>query len=517
MRSVPHSIRSRRTVACRDSQVELADYDKESVLVGFVTADRQMYFFGIIIATAILIWSAVFFRARPAVPKHAIVWGTLGVLVTGTIFGFHFFHRDIGPIPVTIDRLLLGIVFAVWIYGFVSFRRSAIVFDKLDMAVVIWFAVLLCSTFLTDWGYKDKLPLSRFLFFNAMPVAVYAIVKHGRYETGGFATVTWGLGVLGVYLGLTAIAEWQQWYGLVFPKIIASLDYPEFLGRGRGPLMNPVINGMIMTVCACALLVRITSLKWPMRVVVGCAIVAISGGVFCTLTRSVWMAFIVSVLMIGLAPLTWKTRAKVLVACGLAGVLFYAAIGPALESFKRDQFVTKSEMAESLKLRPLLAVVAFEMFRDHPMCGVGFGQYGKFKKPYHQIDGYDQPLRTAVPYMQHNVVLSYLTETGVLGIAALFGLWSMIVVSAGKVWSNRSLPTANRTWGLVTLAFIINYLINGMFHDVSIIPMANTYLLYFAGLSGALASEARSVVSKAPSVNNNPVWSGLFGKLSARA
>ena len=118
--------------------------------------------------------------------------------------------------------------------------------------------------------------------------------------------------------------------------------------------------------------------------------------------------------------------------------------------------------------------------------------------------------------MQHNVVLSYLTETGVLGIAALFGLWSMIVVSACKVWSSRSLPTANRTWGLITLAFIINYLINGMFHDVSIIPMANTYLLYFAGLSGALASESRPVVSTAPSWNINPVWSGLVEKFAAR-
>jgi hypothetical protein len=45
--------------------------------------------------------------------------------------------------------------------------------------------------------------------------------------------------------------------------------------------------------------------------------------------------------------------------------------------------------------------------------------------------------------------------------------------------------------GLLTLAALGVYFINGMFHDVSLIPMANMTLFFLAGVTAGLRSEIR--------------------------
>ena len=65
--------------------------------------------------------------------------------------------------------------------------------------------------------------------------------------------------------------------------------FTEFLGRGRGPLLNPAANGMLLGTCLAAGL-----MAWPRAPRWGqLALVAYSGllyvGIACTMTRSAWM------------------------------------------------------------------------------------------------------------------------------------------------------------------------------------------------------------------------------------
>ena len=60
------------------------------------------------------------------------------------------------------------------------------------------------------------------------------------------------LGVFGLYLAVTAIAETRQLWSLVWPRYIRSSEVVEFFGRGRGPLMNPAGCGFFQAVCLCA-------------------------------------------------------------------------------------------------------------------------------------------------------------------------------------------------------------------------------------------------------------------------
>lgn len=177
-------------------------------------------------------------------------------------------------------------------------------------------------------------------------------------------------------------------------------------------------------------------------------------------------------------------------------MLSLPVVGPKLFSFKRDHQVSQAEMEMSAQLRPMFAEVAWLMFQDRPILGCGFGQYSREKTPYLQDAHTERPLTMTRAYMQHNVFLAYLTETVIIGTGLLLALLSMMAVQSWKLWRNEHREWLHRIHGLVMLGLLFVYTINGMFHDVSIIPMSNVMLFFYFGLVNnlitAVAPEAYS-------------------------
>jgi O-antigen ligase len=131
------------------------------------------------------------------------------------------------------------------------------------------------------------------------------------------------------------------------------------------------------------------------------------------------------------------------------------------------------------------------MFLDRPLFGCGFGQYFPESRPYLSDRSTDLPLEKARPYVQHNVFLALLTETGLLGAGlyvALLALWGR---NAWRLWRWDEAPLAMRQCGLLFLALLAVYLSNAMFHDLAIIPMVNMLLFFLAGVMAGLAPAAR--------------------------
>jgi O-antigen ligase len=165
-----------------------------------------------------------------------------------------------------------------------------------------------------------------------------------------------------------------------------------------------------------------------------------------------------------------------------------------LNHFQRDKNVTAADMAESVTLRPMLARVAWKMFLDKPVLGHGFGQYSAAKKPYHYTDTANMPLRRVLPYMQHNVFLSYLTESGLVGMTLLVLLLGSTALKSIRLWQSTRLEWVHRFFGLLVLSFVANYCINGMFHDVSIIPhTATLWFLLLGVLENLTARQGRGL------------------------
>lgn len=417
------------------------------------------------------------------------------VITLGTVVGYEFFHRNIGPIPLTLDRILFGFM-AVWTIAMIGLGKLRIpVCNRLDVSVLVLLAILATSTFTHDFSFREKMPLSRLLFFNLMPIGLYVLVRIAPLQAWELNRIQWILGGLGVYLGFTAVMEVMGVTSLVYPRHILDPEYFEFLGRGRGPLLNPVINGLLMTVGGLCLGMRLTASSGWSRLAILMGVCVVAAGVGCTLTRSVWLGF-----LLAWVPVFWaitSRRQKGLAIClaAVGSVVFFSGIAERLTAFKRDREVTVAQMAESARLRPIFAEVAWRMFQDRPLWGCGFGQYTQAKIPYLDSPDTARPLSKAKPYMQHNVVLSYLTETGIIGAGWLIMVIGLIATTALRLWRMESAGLSQRQWGLVTIGFLLAWFVNGMFHDVSIIPMSNMVLFLVAGIANRLAAQSATTTA----------------------
>ena len=176
-------------------------------------------------------------------PLHMI--GLL-VIFVGSVFGAEFFSVSVGPIPVTFDRLLLGglVVLAGWAY--LVNREHVRVPNAMDLAIVGVIGLLALSTITHDYKFSNNLPVTRLLFFYLLPFALYMVVRNAKLNQLDLAAITTGLGALALYLALTGIAEVKQFHSIVFPRYIVESTTSEFFGRGRGPFLNPVSNGIFI-------------------------------------------------------------------------------------------------------------------------------------------------------------------------------------------------------------------------------------------------------------------------------
>ena len=218
------------------------------------------------VASCALVWLIVGFSRQ----WFRLAWlGSIPLLAAttifaGSVFGYDFFNVKIGPIPLTIDRVLWAALmtqFVLWL--FLRYIRPKNL-DSLDWIIALLFLVLSVSTVLHDYSYRDNLPLSRLLFFNFMPIGIYFVTKHSDISNRQIKWILVSFVAFGAYLSFTSIAEWQGWNTLVFPGYITSTDFVEFLGRGRGPFLNPVACGIFQVICmsAAVLLFPKASVRW---------------------------------------------------------------------------------------------------------------------------------------------------------------------------------------------------------------------------------------------------------------
>ena len=153
---------------------------------------------------------------------------------------------------------------------------------------------------------------------------------------------------------------------------------------------------------------------------------------------------------------------------------------------KRDAGLSGNEAVKSARLRPILAVVAWRMFLEQPVFGCGFGHYQEKFPHVLQDRSSDFPLDTARPYVQHNVLLGLLTETGLAGAGIFSALFCCWLADAWRLWRSPG-PLWRRQFGLLFLATSASYVSNAMFQDLAIIPMVNMMLFTLAGLTRAAA------------------------------
>jgi O-antigen ligase len=355
-----------------------------------------------------------------------------------------------------------------------------------------------------------------------MPLGIYWIVRQSRIDLRQNTAILACFTLFGTYLAVTVIAERFGAYALVYPRyIVTSMTdkTAEFVGRGRGPLLHPIITGIQLAACFFTTLMfwpgrrgrpgaeesggavgekdlppqaipPASPRRLPERVAILLLSAAFALAFYSTMTRSVWMgAGLGLAVIVGLSlPSNW--RAPVLGATILLAGLFAAANWEQIVAFKRDKNLTARETADSVTLRPVMARVAWLMVLDRPLWGCGFCQYLPEHKNYLADRSTELVLEKCRPYSPHNLLFGIVTETGLVGLGLFLATIAAWGRTAWRLWRTVDAPLWVRQQGLIFLAVLSAYLVNGMFHHIALVPMSNLLLFFFAGMNAAVARRA---------------------------
>jgi len=192
------------------------------------------------------------------------------------------------------------------------------------------------------------------------------------------------------------------------------------------------------------------ALAWPAAVAVALGLAA----VVLTFDRAAWLGLGVAALAIALRA----GRRFVVLAAVLAAL---AALHPGV----RERFLTGFSTASNAD-RVFIWSRATELIADHPLRGVGFGNYQRAAAGYYDRVDPAFPMRT----WAHNLELSTLAEMGPLGLLAMLWIW---VAAAVALWRCAD-PIA--TGGLAALAaFLAITQTHDLFYDTKVM-----YALWFA-------------------------------------
>ena len=200
----------------------------------------------VIAGIAGLFWGLVVFL------RGGLLGGCLAVLLAGTCFSVPFFKIELGPLPLTADRVLLVLLVGQYVF----WRRWGLAdpkpLGKPEIILLVFTAMMVLSTFSADWEAANYQPVAWLTLYYLMPAVIYWIARQANLTPRAVLALFGCFALFGIYLAVTALAEYFKLWWLVFPKYIATTATQadaEFVGRGRGPLLNPIANGILLAIC----------------------------------------------------------------------------------------------------------------------------------------------------------------------------------------------------------------------------------------------------------------------------
>ena len=422
--------------------------------------------------------------------RGSLIVGCLLTLLSVCCFGYEFVHFDAGPLPLTVDRILLGLVIAMYVWQRGLGRTDPKPLNRADICLLAFTGYLLVSMLLSDWqGFpKGQVgPMWRWIGGYFTPLVLYWCAKQAVWDRRTARLVQASFALFGIYLGVTAILEITKQWSLVFPSYIADPKVGLHFGRARGPMVHGVSFGHWIGVCLLAAWVwGCGAQKWG-KVAVGFLLPLYSAGVFFSYTRSVWMGTAAGLAIVGLLTLPSRAR-NIALGCGLmAGLVVGATMMDKIVGFEREQ--SAADTAESANMRVGFAYVSWLMFQDRPIFGFGFGRFPLDKLPYLDDRSTDLFLDKLRPYVHHNTFLSILTDTGLVGLALFLAMMAYWGVNAWRIIRDADTPCWAKHQAIWLLGAIGVYAPQLLFHELSYTPLDNSLVYFLAGTVSALVPQ----------------------------
>ena len=319
----------------------------------------------VILGLAAIVWGMIYAR------RGSVLAGCGLFVAVGYVFGHQFWNSQLGPLPITLDRLvLIGLLAALAIQWRIG-RLQFCTMTGSDWTLLAMMFVLIASA--ATSGHAENIDggsskWGRLIASFILPAIVYFVVRQTSTTHRDWTWLLAGFVVLGTYLGLTAVLEIAGRWSLVFPRSIADPNLGIHFGRARGPDLNAASLGLYLTACfwcGWTLLGQATR-RWQ-QLAVSVALPLMVLGVFFTYTRSTWLGLAASGLVVLAIQIPRQWRVPALTAAALGGLLVISMSWSHVVGLQREGTAAESE--HSVDQRTSFAYVSWEMFRDHPVLG----------------------------------------------------------------------------------------------------------------------------------------------------
>ncbi len=290
---------------------------------------------------------------------------------------------------------------------------------------------------------------------------------------------------LAIYFSFTAIAEHFHWNSLIWPKQILDSDVGHLWqpGRSRGPVMHPPYFGQLL---AMLLLVHFYLFTRPWggvrRALLFISLFMCTLGLFFAYTRGPWLAAAVGILTLAVfRPNYRKVVAVVVIVCVLAGAFGLLQVAD-------TEFLQKRmENTNTIQNRMIFLASAWGMFRDHPVFGIGYLKYTKFREQYSfgtEVPFYGYVRRSFSEGMSiHDIYIGRLAEEGLVSVLLLAAFTFVILRTLIARWrSGVCGPWYDRDMLVFILAAMVCYHVGGMVIDYRNFDLLNVFYYFFAGI-----------------------------------
>lgn len=241
--------------------------------------------------------------------------------------------------------------------------------------------------------------------------------------------------------------------------------------RSEGFFQDPNLYGGYLLVSAVLLIYLVVSRGFRYWLV---WLALLAGGVLATGSRGAMLA--AAVLVVGVVFLLGHTKMGIVVAamCSIVGYLLVASperlVSWGVPGVER---LTASASAAGSDPRWSLWERAFDLWREHPFLGVGFGQFTRFSEGLTPFRG------QGVGQVAHNSFLSYLAETGIVGLIAFT---TLLIVPAVQVLRSSVLSGREKSALLLGLIVIASMMMTLNLQNLR-------YVWAFLGVALALSAD----------------------------
>lgn len=389
-----------------------------------------------------------------------------GWLVLAHVVLIPFFAEVPGlPFRFTTTDLLGMAIIGAWVLkrrvsAFHALRNVPVLWPSLALVATHWLALLVAEDLAS--GLKEVVKLSGI-------VAFYLVAASWLQLTGNRWRLSWALLAGATAVSLWAIAEsigQPLGWGFGQHRAAGTMGHANTLG-GYLAAVIPVAWGLLWAEMGGH------RRRWVLLLLTG-SLLATGIALVLTLSRAAWLSLAASLVV----TLGWFVRAKAgrvsgrrLLATLAMGFVLVSVVVVAVAMWTSDT----GSLADSLVVQRVLATTtlssfgdrervalleaAWGMFQDHPLLGVGPGNYQLHARDYTSFrPAWNQEF-------PHNVILHVASEAGIIGLLA-FLWWTLAVLGLAYHRVKQSLESVQwRTSGLIVGAFagVVSVLVGSLF------------------------------------------------------